>query len=301
MPIFVAFRLRRHCTIPRHVQWLVLTTSARSARQSLDWAEDFPRLSCNAAFAVWPSLAPCDVPWDPYGAVCEGRDSLLAMDECASRIHRWPSPQRTLRNASVRYDCALAGAEQRCEMPTAQALLEAMRFFGVRMRRVHPGRITNVGLPDARGLFSGTLGHLQRRHFDLHLSDVALELERFHALLFMEAAYVTSLDFVYAVPAAAAAPGLEELAAVLPVRLWLLAAAAALAVAAAAVLLRPAAVSTAYAVQQTICAAYAFIIASLTTSRKTGTLRVRTSVLTNDDGTLQYVYAPLIALQCLTF
>ncbi|KAH6937052.1 hypothetical protein HPB50_025321 [Hyalomma asiaticum] len=140
--------------------------------------------------------------------------------------------------ADNRYDCALAGSQRLCDMPTTQTLLEAMRFFGVRMRRIATGRRTNVGLLDSRGLFSGILGELQRREFDVHLSDMALELQRFQSFLFMETAYVTNLDFVYAVPTAVVGPGPVELAAILPLRLWLFATAAAMAVAAVTTVLR---------------------------------------------------------------
>ncbi|KAH7968298.1 hypothetical protein HPB52_007616 [Rhipicephalus sanguineus] len=67
---------------------------------------------------------------------------------------------------------------------------------------------------------------------------MALELQRFHAFLFMETAYVTSLDFVYAVPAAVVGPGPTQLAAILPLRLWLCATVAALGVAVVTTILR---------------------------------------------------------------
>ncbi|KAL1439570.1 hypothetical protein MTO96_010099 [Rhipicephalus appendiculatus] len=216
----------------RHVQWTFLRVLAQSAKQSQMWAENFPRLSCDSRFAAWSTLAAFDVAAEPYAASCERRISLTAT-EYASPKWRRLYEQTPLWNA------------------ISQTLLEAMRFFGVRMRRVVTSRRNSVGLMDSRGLFTGTLGELQRRklhlvscrEFDVHLSDMALELQRFHSFLFMETAYVTSLDFVYAVPVAVVGPGPTQLAAILPLRLWLCATAAALGAAVMITILRIAAES----------------------------------------------------------
>ncbi|KAG0434193.1 hypothetical protein HPB47_019280 [Ixodes persulcatus] len=187
--------LEDHTAILRHVQWIILSNYELEGYSS--WSSRYPSLSCDAVFVTWPSLNIFDVSELRYAAVCTKRKKLTT----ASYLTRQePLP---LWNVTIRSGCRVGGSPRYCRMPLYIAVTEALKVYSARLESTQSKKDVDLGLANDMSFFTGTLGELQNRTFDLYLVELAQEWKRLQTFDYMKTTEVQSLTFAFALPASA--------------------------------------------------------------------------------------------------